>query len=93
MRQRGPQAIDVKTIDMTPSGEFVSPPPGSGSTPAPSIWPLKLAFGAATIAVVAGAVALAAIFLWVASLLIPVAIVGGAIAYGAFRYQQWRNHR
>jgi hypothetical protein len=91
MRQRVPQTVDMKTIDMTPSGEFVSPPPGPES--APSLWPLKLAFGAATIAAVAGAVALAAIFLWVASLLIPVAIVAGALAYGAFRYQQWRNRR
>jgi hypothetical protein len=91
MRQRGPQAINVKTIDMTPSGEFVSPPPRPAA--AASIWPLKLAFGAATVAVVAGAVALAAIFLWVASVLIPIAVVAGALAYGAFRFQQWRNHR
>jgi hypothetical protein len=91
MRQRVPDTVRIQTIDMTASGEFASPPPGPA--PARSIWPLKLAFGAATIAAVAGAIALAAIFLWVASLLIPVAIVAGALAYGAFRYQQWRNRR
>jgi fatty acid desaturase len=45
---------------------------------------------AIVIAVVAGALAVAALALWFALLLIPVVLVAGAIAWLAFRYQLWR---
>ena len=76
MRNRVPQ-----TIDMTPGGDFVAPP-------ARATWPLRLGLGAAIVAVVAGAVTVAAVFLWIASVMLPVALVAGAIAYAAFRLQR-----
>ena len=32
----------------------------------------------------------AAIFLWLASILLPVALIAGAVAYAAFKLQLWR---
>ena len=79
MRDRVPQ-----TIDMTAGGEFVAPP----TRPT---WPLRLGVGAALVAVIAGAVTVAAVFLWVASVMLPVALIAGAIAYAAFRLQGWQR--
>jgi nitrogen fixation-related uncharacterized protein len=31
--------------------------------------------------------------LWVASIMIPVALVAGVVAYAAFRFQMWRSRR
>ena len=81
MRDRVPQ-----TIDMTAGGDFVAPQ-------ARSSWPLRLGVAAAIVAVVAGAVTIAAVLLWVASVMLPVAIVAGAIAYAAFRLQGWQRSR
>ena len=72
-----------KIVDMTPQGAFVAPDPVA-------TWPLRLGIGAALVAVVAGGLALAAVFLWVASVLVPIALVAGLIAYLAFRFQMWR---
>lgn len=75
---------DSETIDMTPEGEMV--PPASAHLS----WPLRIGVGAVIVAVLAGLVASAAIFLWLASVLIPVAIVAALIAYVALRFQLWR---
>jgi hypothetical protein len=48
---------------------------------------------AVVIALLAGALALAAVALWFALVLIPVAIGAGLIAWLAFRYQLWRRGR
>ncbi len=45
---------------------------------------------AAVIAVIAGGLALAAFALWLALLLVPVALIAGVIAWLAFRFQLWR---
>ena len=45
---------------------------------------------AIVIAVVAGALAVAALALWFALILIPVMLVAGLIAWRAFRFQLWR---
>ncbi len=45
------------------------------------------------VALLAGALALAAVALWFALVLIPVAIGAGLIAWLAFRYQLWRAGR
>ncbi len=66
---------------MTPGGDFVSPP----SRPT---WQLRLGVGAAVVAVVAGALTVAAVFLWLASVLLPVALVAAAVAYVVFRLQR-----
>ena len=68
---------------MTPQGDFRSPAPGSP-------WPLRLGLGAALVAAIAGGLALAAVFLWVASVLVPIALVAGLVAYVALRFQMWR---
>ncbi len=80
-----------RTIDMTPDGEFVTPhvPETHGA----GLWAVRLGLGAAVVAAIAGAVAVAALVLWVASVMIPVALVAGVVAYAAFRFQVWRAQR
>ncbi len=48
---------------------------------------------AVIIALLAGALAIAAVALWFALVLIPVAIAAGVIAWLAFRYQVWKAGR
>jgi hypothetical protein len=76
---------------MTADGEFITPhapPTASGS-----LWAVKLGIGAAIVAAVAAAVVVTALVVWVASVMIPVALVAGLVAYGAFRFQTWRAQR
>jgi hypothetical protein len=76
---------------MTPDGEFVTQP-----VPDPhgaGLWAVRLGLGAALVAAIAGAVAVAALVLWVASVMIPVALIAGVVAYAAFRFQVWRAQR
>ena len=75
MRERTPQIID-----MTPGGDFVSAPPRSP-------WPLRVGVGAALVDAARGVLAVAAVFLWIASLLLPVALIAAAVTYVAFRLQ------
>jgi len=67
-------------IDMTPSGEFL---------PRPVRLPLaaRVGIAAALVAVAATVAAAAALFLWLASVLLPVALIAAAVAYGAFKLQ------
>ncbi|MGH7041829.1 MAG: hypothetical protein ACREFY_06825 [Acetobacteraceae bacterium] len=60
------------------------------STPS---WPMRLAGVAIIVAVLAGAVAVAALIFWLALALIPVALVAGMVAWAAIRFQLWRNRR
>jgi len=80
-----------RTLDMTPDGEFVTPhlPPPAGS----GLWAVRIGLGAAVVAAIAGAVVVAALVLWVASVMIPVALIAGVVAYAAFRFQVWRAQR
>ena len=70
---------------MTPDGRFRTPPASSGL-------PLTTKVGAAAVlvAVVTGALGIAALLLWAAVLLIPVALAAGVLAWLAFRFQLWR---
>lgn len=77
MRYRIPPQIDMR-ID----GRFVSPKRAS--------WPAKIAGVAILVAVLAGAIGLAALALWVATLLIPIAVLAAVIAWIALRFQAWR---
>jgi membrane protein implicated in regulation of membrane protease activity len=72
-------------LDMTLEGEFVTPskPPLTSRI---MLWLL-------VIAVVAGMLSLAAFALWLALLVLPVALGAAAIAYGLFRYRLWREQR
>ncbi len=49
--------------------------------------------GAIVVAVLAGAASLAALALWVALALIPIAIGAAVLAYGVLRYRMWRAGR
>jgi hypothetical protein len=69
-------------IDMLPDGTFRAPrrPPIVS----------RVFFWAVLIASIAGALSLAAFALWVALIILPVALAAGLIAYAAFRFQLWR---
>ena len=71
-------------IDMLPDGSFRPTQPPIAA---------RLFRWAVVIAALAGALALAFVALWLALLLIPVAIGAGLIAWLAFRYQVWRARR
>ena len=72
-------------LDMTPDGQFVD----AGSGPANPM--AARAMGVALlVAVLAGAIGVALLAFWIASLLIPVALIVGLIAYGVMRVQAWR---
>ena len=86
MRPRVPQ-----TIDMTPAGDFVGASRPNVSSN--SLWPLKLGLAAAALAAVAGVIAVGAVVLWIAMMLLPVALMAGLVAYAAFKFQVWRNRR
>jgi hypothetical protein len=77
MNQRRPPELD-----MTIEGEFVSPP----TTPIAS----RILVWAVVIAIIAGALSLAAFALWLALLILPVALGAAAIAWVMFRYRLWR---
>ncbi len=79
-----PEPTHGLTIDMTPEGEIM-PQRGAGMP-----WTVRVGVGAVIVAVTAALAVVAALFLWLASILIPVALVAGLIAYAAFRLQSWR---
>ncbi len=70
---------------MTPDGAFRAPP-------GPAL-PIKVGAVAVVVAVLAGALSVAAFVFWFAVSLIPVALVAGAVAWLAFRFQLWRMRR
>lgn len=72
-------------IDMTPDGEFRTPPRTPVST--------RIIAGAVLLAVVAGGIAFAALALWVALTLIPVVLGAILVAVGMIRFQLWRARR
>jgi hypothetical protein len=72
-------------IDMTPDGRFARPP---GSPFAEQV--LRIAV---LVALITGALALAALVLWAALVLIPVALGAALVAYAAFRWRVWRARR
>ncbi len=70
---------------MTIEGEFVSPPKPTIAN--------RILVWAVVIAVVAGALSLAAFALWLALLILPVAVGAAFIAWAMFRYRLWRAQR
>lgn len=75
----------IVMIDMTPDGDFVAPP-------TPSLTE-RIGRWAVVIALLAGGLAAAALALWFALALIPVAIGAALVAWVAFRFQMWRIRR
>jgi len=72
-------------LDMTVDGEFVSPP----AAPVAS----RVMIWAVLIAVAAGALSLAAFALWLALLILPIAVGAAIIAWAMMRYRIWRGQR
>jgi uncharacterized membrane protein len=70
---------------MTPDGQFRRPPRVPIST--------RIIAGAVLLAIVAGGLAFAALALWVALALIPIAIVAVVIAVLTIRFKVWRARR
>ncbi len=75
------------TIDMNLDGSFAEPRLG----PAPLA--TRIFRTAILVAVLAGALCIAAFAVWFALLLIPVALASAAIAWVAWRFQLWRGPR
>ena len=76
---------DPRLLDMTPDGRF-TPPRRSPLGP-------RIVAGAVILAVVATALAVAAFALWIALLLVPVAIGAAVVAYLMIRFRIWQARR
>ncbi len=78
---------------MTPDGRFPEParprPTFGTATRVPGSF--KLLIGAVVVAFLAGTAAVAALALWIVSMLLPVVLVAGGVAYATFKYRQWRG--
>ena len=87
----GPRRPPV--IDMTPDGRFREPLRQRAGIGANGRLPVsvKLLLGAAVVAVLAGTAAVAALALWVVSMLLPVMVIAAGVAYAAYKYRQWRR--
>jgi hypothetical protein len=72
-------------LEMTINGEFVSPP----TAPITS----RIMMWAIVIAVLAGALCLAAFALWIALIILPVAFGAAVVAWAMFRYKVWQAQR
>ena len=69
-------------LDMTLEGEFISPQPAPLAN--------RLLLWAIIVAVMAGALCIAAFALWLALLILPVAVGAGVVVWGMYRYRLWR---
>ena len=82
------------TIDMLPDGTFRSARPAW--TPQSGVrmpFSIKLGVGAALVAVLGLALSVAALAIWVVSMILPVIIIAGAVAWGTVRYRRWQLGR
>ena len=71
-------------LDMTPQGEFRAPAFRLS-------WPMRIGLVALGVSFVAGVVASFALLIYLALILIPVALAAGVVAYVAIRLQLWRS--
>lgn len=75
---------------MLPDGTFrAAPRPGRVGVPLST----KLMIGGVLAAALATSFAVAAAAIWVLSMLLPVIVIGGAVAWGALKWRQWRSGR
>lgn len=90
------------TLDMRPDGSFTEaagahrpagghpfglPPPGRRPTVPLSA---KLMLGGIVVAAVGFSIAVAVLAIWVVSLVLPVIIIGVAVAWAAMKYRRWQ---
>ena len=79
------------TIEMLPDGSFRVPP---RRPLAP--FSAKVMLGALLVAAVALSVAMAVLAIWVVSLVLPVIIIAGAVAWAMYKFRRWqllRSHQ
>ena len=76
-------------IDMTPDGKF-RPSPRAQTGVSVST---RIIIGAVLVGVLAAGLAFAALALWLAMALIPVAIGAAVVAYVMFRFKLWQARR
>jgi hypothetical protein len=74
---------DGPEIDMNLEGEFVEPPRPPLAN--------RVMVGAAVVAILAGTLAISAFALWLALLILPIAVGASAVTYLIYRYQAWRG--
>jgi predicted RND superfamily exporter protein len=72
-------------IDMRPDGTFQEPP----RRPAVPLQ-AKLMLGAVIVTAVGVSIAVAAVAIWVVSMLLPVIVLSAAVAYGLYKFQRWQ---
>ena len=75
------------TLDMRPDGSFRAPP--QASVPLS----VKLTVSAILVAIVAGAIAFAALALWVFAMVLPVVVVAAVFAWAMLKFRRWRALR
>ena len=78
---------------MTPDGRFPEPARQRPAFGAASRVPVsfKLLIGAVVVALLAGTAAVAALALWIVSMLLPVMVVAGGVVYVTLKYRRWRG--
>lgn len=75
------------TLDMRLDGSFRTPPRAGAPLS------FKLMLGGLVVALGAGAIAFAALALWVLSMALPVIIVAGVFAWCMMRFRRWQAMR
>ena len=80
MNQRRPPELD-----MTLNGEVVAPPTAPISS--------RILLWAIIVAIMAGALCVAAFALWLALFILPVALGAAVVAWGMYRYRLWRMQK
>ena len=68
---------------------------GSFPPPRGATLPMRIAGAALTVAILAGALALAALIVWIVMwavmILVPLALLAGGVAWAAYRFQMWKT--
>lgn len=73
------------TLDMLPDGTFRTAPP-----PLRVPFSMKVAAGGVLVAALAVSLTVAAAAIWVVSMLLPVIVIGGGVAWGALKWREWQ---
>lgn len=76
------------TIDMSPDGSF-RVPPQAGVIPLS----VKVGVGAALVAVIGLSLTVAALAIYLITLILPTIILAGAVAWLALKYRRWQLRR
>lgn len=75
-------------LDMRPDGTFRAPPPQGGV-----LFTTKVALGAGLVAVLGGALLMAALMVWFVSLVLPAVVIAAGVAFVALKLRGWQLRR